>query len=833
MTVTGGSFPSGKNAVDNGLAANSTSHQAVAAGLDVNTVFSCVVTSGGTSSSPQNQTTAVAHSTTPITIAFFGAATATSPDGDILYNFLSNDNLTYMTRDDANTPGTNANQQIDKITNESTLAISQVNALTAYGAFNTTNGTDGPGGIALSNKFNGLFGMAGSLFGFTGRHQITSGPVVRKQYYGNVIRSDNHGASWSNFNNPTTFNANGIPAFPNSGGNSVAPFFFGANSNFGWVTPVRYAADDGTLGYNTPGNGFDGGNAYCYFAILDGNNDSADYAYLGRIPRISLFALDYTAEQFWIGPTSPTAADFVNDANWQSASTGLTQIYAAAGKVGWPDICFIPTINRYLLFTSYRPDTSVTGNTVWQVLEGPTPAGPWTLIGLKTNTTTGYYAQTILHRTACTNVLTDGIALTVIYSGDFQNASMYHPTYSTLTLSTQPQNPVTNLFVQAKGSTTALTGTNPTFAYNSNVTSGDLLVAVLRYNSSGVPRLSSVTSNRTTGNWTVVYDQNDGGGTPIQEAWAYAWATSTGACTVTFNFGASIIGFDVCLCEWSGPTAFRVNAGLKNTTQSTNIVGNTLSCYAGDLLIGVIGLGSAANNTFTAASGYVLRAQGKNGAVNFCAVQDKLTAALQFATAQFVSNFTDGSVRAILDLAAFYSQGIISGNVGVAGATVAWTSVSSGSGSTTSDGSGNYSTSSLASDVYTLTPTKTGYSFSPTSVQQVMVSANLTGVNFTATHLPVSTPSISPNGGNFDSPQTVTVSDTDSGLAGFAMYYTTDGTTPTTGSTLYTAPIAVSTSLTLKVLAVATGFLNSAVASATFNVVRGGGGLGYRFTYGF
>ncbi len=114
-----------------------------------------------------------------------------------------------------------------------------------------------------------------------------------------------------------------------------------------------------------------------------------------------------------------------------------------------------------------------------------------------------------------------------------------------------------------------------------------------------------------------------------------------------------------------------------------------------------------------------------------------------------------------------------------------------------------------------------------------MISANVNGVNFTATHLPVSTPSISPNGGNFDSPQTVTVSDTDSGLAGFAMYYTTDGTTPTTGSTLYTAPIAVNTSLTLKVLAVATGFLNSAIASATFNVVRGGGGLGYRFTYGF
>jgi hypothetical protein len=434
-TAVVGSFSAnGIAAVDNDVQLASTSHQQIVAGLPANTGVTCIVQSGS-SLFIQTVKTAVAHSSIPVISVAFGSPTATVPDGDIPYNFLSNNNITYMIRDDAQVTGTGANQQLCSITNEATLAIAQINPLTAYGGYATTNGTDGPGGIALSNKANGLFGMKGSLFMFTGRHEIVG--TVRRQFYGNVIRSDNHGVSWSNFNNPTTFNANGIPAFPNSGSNSVAPFFFGNNSNWGWVTPVRYAGDDGTYGYTTSGNGFDGGNAYVYFTIIEGPNDASDYIYMGRIPRVKLFSLTYSASQFWIGPTNPTSADFVNNANWQSSTTGLTKIYSNTGKVGWQDICFIPAINRYLLFSTYRPVIASTSNTVWLVMEGPTPAGPWTQVGSLTNNPSGYYNQTILHRTASSNTLTQSIPLTVIYSGDFQNqVPYYHPTYSSLTLTT-------------------------------------------------------------------------------------------------------------------------------------------------------------------------------------------------------------------------------------------------------------------------------------------------------------------------------------------------------------------------------------------------------------
>ncbi len=40
----------GKAAIDNGVAANSTSHQCIVTGLLASTVYSCIVTSGGTSS---------------------------------------------------------------------------------------------------------------------------------------------------------------------------------------------------------------------------------------------------------------------------------------------------------------------------------------------------------------------------------------------------------------------------------------------------------------------------------------------------------------------------------------------------------------------------------------------------------------------------------------------------------------------------------------------------------------------------------------------------------------------------------------------------------------
>ena len=81
---------------------------------------------------------------------------------------------------------------------------------------------------------------------------------------------------------------------------------------------------------------------------------------------------------------------------------------------------------------------------------------------------------------------------------------------------------------------------------------------------------------------------------------------------------------------------------------------------------------------------------------------------------------------------------------------------------------------------------------------------------------PAATPTFSPAAGVVSSGTTVTISST---TPGATIYYTTDGTQPGTsagGSTsLYTTPIPITAATTINAIAVASGFLDSAVASGS------------------
>ncbi|HZQ48289.1 MAG TPA: PA14 domain-containing protein, partial [Verrucomicrobiae bacterium] len=74
-------------------------------------------------------------------------------------------------------------------------------------------------------------------------------------------------------------------------------------------------------------------------------------------------------------------------------------------------------------------------------------------------------------------------------------------------------------------------------------------------------------------------------------------------------------------------------------------------------------------------------------------------------------------------------------------------------------------------------------------------------------------PLISPNGGIFTNSATISLSDS---VSGTTLYYTLDGSTPTTNSILYTGPFALTTTAGLNVVATMPGSPNSFVASATF-----------------
>ena len=76
------------------------------------------------------------------------------------------------------------------------------------------------------------------------------------------------------------------------------------------------------------------------------------------------------------------------------------------------------------------------------------------------------------------------------------------------------------------------------------------------------------------------------------------------------------------------------------------------------------------------------------------------------------------------------------------------------------------------------------------------------------------TPTFSVAAGTYTGSQTVTISTT----YGTSIYYTTNGSEPTTGSTLYNGAITVSTTQTVKAIAVKTGCTNSAVGSAAYTI---------------
>ena len=138
-----------------------------------------------------------------------------------------------------------------------------------------------------------------------------------------------------------------------------------------------------------------------------------------------------------------------------------------------------------------------------------------------------------------------------------------------------------------------------------------------------------------------------------------------------------------------------------------------------------------------------------------------------------------------------------------AGATIYYTT----NGTTPTASSTVYSGAISVSSTETVEAIAVANGFSNSAVATAAYTINLAAA---------ATPVISPAAGTYSSTQSVTITDA---TAGATIYYTTNGTTPTASSTVYSGAISVSTTETIEAIAVAAGFTNSAVATADYVVM--------------
>ena len=122
----------------------------------------------------------------------------------------------------------------------------------------------------------------------------------------------------------------------------------------------------------------------------------------------------------------------------------------------------------------------------------------------------------------------------------------------------------------------------------------------------------------------------------------------------------------------------------------------------------------------------------------------------------------------------------------------------------TSDGHASYATSSLAEGVYTVIATYYGDADYAAGTSSPFTQS----IGGTA-----ATPTFSPGTGTYPGTQMVTISDT---TPGATIYFSLNGATPTTSDSKYTKPISTGISKTIKAIAVAPGYTNSNVGSATY-----------------
>jgi Chitobiase/beta-hexosaminidase C-terminal domain/FG-GAP-like repeat len=141
----------------------------------------------------------------------------------------------------------------------------------------------------------------------------------------------------------------------------------------------------------------------------------------------------------------------------------------------------------------------------------------------------------------------------------------------------------------------------------------------------------------------------------------------------------------------------------------------------------------------------------------------------------------------------------------------------------TTNGTTPTTSSSVYSGAFTITASTTVHAIASASATGFTQSAVGAASYTLASPTPAATPTFTPpSGSTFSSTDNVTITDT---TPGATIYYTTNGTMPTTSSSVYSGPIVVSATTTINAIATASGYTQSALSTASYTLIASTGGV--------
>ena len=258
--------------------------------------------------------------------------------------------------------------------------------------------------------------------------------------------------------------------------------------------------------------------------------------------------------------------------------------------------------------------------------------------------------------------------------------------------------------------------TAPTFSISGNVGTSAATVTIGSFTATSDASGNYTRSGYAAGTYTV---------TPTKSGCTFSPASSSVTITTanaTANFTASCTSGDTQLTSGVPVTGQSVAQGAWKYYFITVPAGATNLTFATTAATADVDIFTQANAKPTATS-YICRPYTSSGNETCSATNPAAGTWWVGVNGYAAGNFT--ITGTVTTAAATYS---ISGSAGTSGATV-----STGAASATSDGSNNYTISGLANGTYTLTPSKSGCTFSPASLSVTVSGANVSGQNFTAT----------------------------------------------------------------------------------------------------